>query len=118
MTIKVALLKSGEDVIADVQEMIVGDPNDPSDQKVVGYFFNKPCIVKTRKTPEDEGGLFQISLSPWIPITKQTRVPVINDWVITLVDPIETLENMYTEDILRNDKNHSTDEQSDSNNSN
>lgn len=43
MTVKLALLKSGEDVIADVQEMVVGkEPN----QKVVGYIFNKPCSIK------------------------------------------------------------------------
>ena len=35
MTVKLALLKSGEDVIADIQEMVVGE-------KVVGYIFNKP----------------------------------------------------------------------------
>ena len=41
MTVKVVLLKSGEDVIADVEEMIVGEP-----ARVVGYFFNYPCSVK------------------------------------------------------------------------
>jgi len=45
MTVKLALLKSGEDIIADVQEMVVGkEPN----QKVVGYIFNKPCSIKMR----------------------------------------------------------------------
>ena len=39
MTVKVVLLKSGEDVIADVEEMVVGE-------KVVGYFFNYPLSVK------------------------------------------------------------------------
>jgi hypothetical protein len=94
MTIKVALLKSGEDVIADVQEMIV-------EEKVVGYFFNKPCVVRTRKSSEDETGSFQISLFPWIPITKQTKIPVINDWVITIVDPIDDLQKMYEKDVLK-----------------
>ena len=39
MTIKLLVLKSGEDVVADVQEMMVED-------KVVGYFLNRPCVVK------------------------------------------------------------------------
>ena len=39
MTVKLSLLKSGEDVIADIQEMILDD-------KVVGYFFVNPCVVK------------------------------------------------------------------------
>ena len=39
MSIKLLVLKSGEDLVADVQEMVVED-------KVVGYFLNKPCVVK------------------------------------------------------------------------
>ena len=49
MSIKLLVLKSGEDLVADVQEMVVED-------KVVGYFLNKPCVVKMANyTPvEDE----------------------------------------------------------------
>ena len=37
MTVKLVLLKSGEDIIADVTEMIVGEGED---KKVIGYFFD------------------------------------------------------------------------------
>ena len=40
MTVKILLLKSGEDVIADVKEMV------SPDKKVIGYFLSKPCIIK------------------------------------------------------------------------
>ena len=40
MTIKVLVLKSGEDVIADIQEMM------SSENQVMGYFLTKPCVVK------------------------------------------------------------------------
>ena len=43
MTIKLLLLKSGEDVIADVTEMTAGEKT-----RVVGYFLNKPCVVRMR----------------------------------------------------------------------
>ena len=43
MTVKLLLLKSGEDVIADVSEMAVGED---ADKKVLGYFLDKPCVVK------------------------------------------------------------------------
>ena len=45
MTIKLMLLKSGEDVIADIQEMCVGTDED---RQVIGYQLNKPCVVKMR----------------------------------------------------------------------
>ena len=42
MTIKLMLLKSGEDVISDVTEMRVGTDGD---SQVIGYNLNKPCVV-------------------------------------------------------------------------
>jgi len=112
MTIKIALLRSGERVISDIQEMVVSE-------KTIGYFFNKPCLVSTRKPASNPPGSFQIKLAPWIPVTKQTKIPVINDWVVTLVDPIDDLVKMYKTQILGDDKNEidqndSVDEQSDS----
>jgi uncharacterized UBP type Zn finger protein len=107
MTVKLALLKSGEDVIADVQEMILGEePN----QKVVGYIFNKPCSIKMRVREEDSDkektDSVKIRLTPWIILTKDTKIPVSLDWVITLVDPIDQLLKMYEEDILNNEKSN------------
>ena len=111
MSIKLAILKSGEDVIADIQEMVI-------EEKVVGYFFNKPCSVKIRKNGEDGDKSFQISLFPWLPLSKTTKVPITVDCVVTIVDPIETLEKMYKRDVLKNDQNFSLDEQSDLDQSN
>ena len=111
MSIKLAILKSGEDVIADIQEMVF-------EEKVVGYFFNKPCAVKIRKNGEEEDKSFQISLFPWLPLSKTTKVPITLDWVVTIVDPIETLENMYKRDVLKNGQNSNLDEQFDSDQSN
>ena len=103
MTVKLALLKSGEDVIADVQEMVIND-------KVVGYIFNKPCSIKMRVREEDtdkeKTDSVKIRLTPWIILTKDTKIPVSLDWVITLVDPIDQLLKMYEEDILINGKNN------------
>lgn len=90
MTVKLAVLKSGEDVIADMSEMIL-------DERVIGYFFDKPCVVKLNQSSESS---YTMSLHPWIPLTKTTRVPVINDWVITIVDPIDRLTEMYISDVL------------------
>ena len=45
MTIKLLLLKSGEDMIADITEMAYGEDED---RRVVGYYLNKPCVIKMR----------------------------------------------------------------------
>ncbi len=117
MTIRLMLLKSGEDIIADVSEMVVGEEDK---KRVIGYFLKKACIVKMRNqnTIETEEGDtkrtgFEVSLFPWMPLSKEKTVPITTDWVITMVEPIDNLKEMYIEDILnhgQDDKDSSSDE--------
>lgn len=129
MTIKLLLLKSGEDIISDVKEMVFGEGEE---RRVVGYFLNKPCIVKMRdpsilpeeSTEENKKAAYQVSLYPWLPLTKDNVIPVGADWVVTMVEPIARLKQIYLEDVWENEEpgntdnqNTSTNEQSDSDNS-
>ena len=103
MTIKLILLKSGEDVIADVTEMVVGEEEE---RRVIGYYLEKPCIVKMQnpQLQKEEGAKkqsgFQVSLFPWMPLSKDQKIPVTADWVITIVEPVTKLTEMYVEDIV------------------
>ena len=45
MTVKLVMLKSGEDIIADVQEI-------KSNEEVVGYYFSDPLIIKLYQPEE------------------------------------------------------------------
>ena len=96
MTIKILLLKSGEDVIADLKEMV------SPDEKVIGYFLNKPCVVKLiPKDSEDESKReTAIRMYPWMPLAKEKDIPLPTDWVVTIVTPLEKVEQMYKEDVL------------------
>ena len=96
MTIKILLLKSGEDVIADLKEMV------SPDEKVIGYFLNKPCVVKLiPKDSEDESKReTAIRMYPWMPLAKEKDIPLPTDWVVTMVTPIEKVDTMYKEDVL------------------
>ena len=103
MTIKLCLLKSGEDIIADVSEMNVGKEEE---RNVVGYFLDRPCVVKMRDPnllnedgPKKQSG-FQVSLFPWIPLSAETRIPIPADWLVTMVEPAYKLKEMYVEDIV------------------
>ena len=100
MTIKLVMLKSGEDIIADVKEI-------KSNEDVIGYYFNDPLIVKMYEPEEptvlSEGTTNQYSSKisivfyPWIPLSAEKRVPCSADWVITIVEPIENLKKLYQE---------------------
>ena len=107
MTVKILLLKSGEDVIADVKEMV------SPDDKVIGYFLTKACIIKLLPK-ETEGSKKETSISmyPWMPLAKEKDIPLPTDWVVTMVTPIEKVEKMYKEDVL----NGKTTDQTDSSN--
>ena len=117
MTIKLMLLKSGEDIIADVSEMVVGEEDN---KRVIGYFLKKACIVKMRNqnTIEIEEGDtkrtgFEVSLFPWMPLSKEKTIPITAEWVITMVDPMDKLNEMYVEDIVKygqDDQNSSSGE--------
>ena len=65
MTIRLLLLKSGEDIVADIKEMLVGEGDDA---KVVGYFLTKPCTVslntKALKVDDDvDRDTYQLKLN-------------------------------------------------------
>ena len=96
MTIKILLLKSGEDVIADLKEMV------SPDEKVIGYFLSKPCVIKLiPKDSEDESKKeTAIRMYPWMPLAKEKDIPLPTDWVVTIVTPIEKVEQLYDEDVL------------------
>ena len=116
MTIKLILLKSGEDIIADVTEMVVGEEEE---RTIVGYFLDKPCVIRMRdpnlieeQGPKKQSG-FQVSLFPWIPLSKETRIPVPADWLITMVEPAYKLKEIYVKDIVKNgNQSDSTDDNS------
>ena len=120
MSIKLLVLKSGEDVVADVQEMVVED-------KVVGYFLNKPCVVKMANyTPiQDEetdensqkNGLSRFVSIPGFPLQRIHVIPLTLEWVVTMVEPMEKLTKLCVEDILNYGKTNQdpgTDDESDS----
>ena len=119
MTIKLLILKSGEELISDINEMAVGEEDD---QKVIGYFLRRPCLVKMKnpgvidqEKNKTKAG-FEVSLIPWIALSKEEVIPIPSDWLVTMVTPVEQLEQMYVEDVLsygQDDQSDSTDKQPD-----
>ena len=110
MTVKLVMLKSGEDIIADVKEI-------KSEEDVVGYFFHDPLIVKMYSPEEpvvlsEENGIESehgttkeisskvgITFYPWVPLAAEKKIPCSADWVITIVEPMQNLKKLYQEKI-------------------
>ena len=108
MSIKVALLKSGESVIADIKELVSND-------NICGYLVENPHIISYLEpellTEQTETSKLKISLIPWILITSDTKIPVRSDWVITMVEPIEDVKKIYEEKINESSQDTRVDEQ-------
>ena len=97
MTVKLALLKSGEEVISDIDEMTTDR------EIVVGYYFTNPCraILTTPEIQVDESLASDkkpvaIKLLPWFPLANEEKIPVVADWVISIVEPQPKLKDLYT----------------------
>ena len=114
MSIKLAILKSGEHIISDVKELV-------SDEKLCGYLFQNAYVVDARApeflTEEQrETGKHDVEvlLTPWLIFSQERKVPVRADWLVTLVEPVPKLKEIY-EERIDVDKNYTSDEQSETN---
>ena len=110
MSIKLAILKSGETVISDAKELI-------ADDVICGYLLTDPHIVDTRKSmllteESQDSGNVEISLVPWIMLTSERKIPIAKDWIVTIVEPIDTVKKIYEEKVNGQDnQTDSSDEQ-------
>ena len=101
MSVKLLLLKSGEQVLADTKELRRKD-DVPMIDKVYGYLLSKPHkvtankpLVLTENINEERN--VEITLSPWILLTEDKVMTIPKEWVITIVNPIESIVKMYGE---------------------
>ena len=112
MSVKLVMLKSGEDIIADVKEL-------KTEEGIVGYYFRNPLIVKmyhpeepTVLTEDGSSREYESKISvqfyPWIPLSEESRIPCSADWVVTIVEPVKNVKKLYRESLNgRNQGNQS-----------
>ena len=98
MSIKLVLLKSGEQLVSDAKELV-------SEEKVRGYLLNKPQKVVANKPmflseeQSFEDVNVEVTFSPWILLTSDEDIVVPTDWVVTVVEPLESVVKMYQDKV-------------------
>ena len=100
MSIKLALLKSGDTLIAEAKEIVFEET-----KEIHSYYFENPHVITTRSkvmlTEEERepGNDFELDvvLSPWIVLSKDNKMAVPKDWVVTIVEPLSDVTQMYSE---------------------
>ncbi len=96
MTVKLVLLKSGEELVADISEMVV---TIEGENKVVGYHLDCPHKARLISDSPKEGNTkyrSRVQIIPWIPLSKDRTIPIPSDWVVTMVDPHDEVVTLYT----------------------
>ena len=99
MSVKLAILQSKEQVIAEIKELV--DDGNP-----VGYLFANPhCVYADKQylAEENEDRSVQITLSPWILLTADKEILVPKHQVVTIVEPIDSVKKMYSEKVNGSD---------------
>ena len=98
MSIKLALLKSGDTLIAEAKEIVFEET-----KEIHSYYFENPHVITTRskvmlteeeREPSNDFEL-DVVLTPWIVLSKDNKMAVPKDWVVTIVDPLDQVAQMY-----------------------
>jgi hypothetical protein len=104
MSIQVARLRSGEDVIADIKE-IRNTLKDP-----VAYLFRQPRVLTLIKEseaillseatePTGDPNAVRVAFSSYMPLSKDTESLIPFDWVVTIGNPLDEVLEMYEENL-------------------
>ena len=96
MSIKLALLKSGEEVIADISEF-----RQEETDILVSYLFRKPYCIKIKTSQvlvEDESKpKHELAYYKWMSLSKDDDIIVNKDWVVCITEPLDSVKKNYEE---------------------
>ena len=95
MSVKLLLLKSGEEVITEVKEIVDPETKDP-----IGFHMHKPFRLDIVSNAEDgiiinETKGYQVSWFPCAPLSKERDFFLPGHHVLTAYDPLDTITDQY-----------------------
>jgi hypothetical protein len=103
MTVKVMLLRSGEDVISDAKEIL-----DNEQKGIVAYHLSNPFVMQLQAETEESDELavegqeapapktkYSVRYTHWAPLSKQRSFIIPADWLVTIYDPHDNIMKDY-----------------------
>ena len=107
MSIKLALLKSGEEVIADISEF-----RQKETDILISYLFKKPYCIKIKTSNvlvEDKSKeKHELAYYKWMTLSKDDDIIVNKDWVVCITEPLDSIKQNY-EDRMNGRRSNDTD---------
>ena len=101
MSIKITVLKSGEQIISDMKELMA-----ENEEKVQAYMLVNPhtyeisekqFMTEDEKEEGDYG--IDVSLLPWLILSKDKMMIIPTDCVLTVVEPLESVTQLYLDKV-------------------
>ena len=95
MSVQLALLKSGEEVVADIKEYR------NSDNELVSYLFKDAYSIKIKTSQVliegDSKPKHDVVYYRWMSLSKDNDIIVNKDWIVCITDPLDTIKQSYEE---------------------
>tara|TARA_B100000925_G_scaffold255441_1_gene208809 strand:- start:475 stop:816 length:342 start_codon:yes stop_codon:yes gene_type:complete len=98
MSIKLTILKTGETIISEMQELVSNNEQTTPH----AYLLNNPHVVVTKDkdflTEEEKNQKkfgIDVIMTPWIILSKDKKIILPTDCVMTIVEPIDGVRDMY-----------------------
>ena len=108
MSTQLALLKSGEEVIADIKEI-----RQEKTDELISYLFKDPYCVKIKKSEilvENEvRPKHELAYYKWMSLSKDNDIIVNRDWVVCITNPLDSVKKNY-EEKMNGRRSNDTDE--------
>jgi len=103
MSIKITVLKTGEHIISDMKELMTEGEENAQAYMLVNphtYEINEKQFITEEEKKLDEGDYgINVSLLPWIILSKDKKMIIPTDSVLTVVEPIDAVTQLYLDKV-------------------
>ena len=103
MSIKITVLKSGEQIISDMKELTAEGQEHAQAYLLVNphtYEINEKQFITEEEKELTEGDYgINVSLLPWLILSKDKKMIIPTDSVLTVVEPLESVTQLYLDKI-------------------
>ena len=101
MSIKITVLKTGEQLISDMKELMA-EGQDHAQAYLLDnphtYEINEKQFITEEEKEEGDYGI-DVSLLPWLILSKDKKMIIPTDSVLTVVEPLESVTQLYLDKI-------------------
>ena len=100
MSVKLVVLKSLEEVIADVKELVL---EEDGKEKIIGFLLTEPRTLSLSRAmtlnEEEDPNRVSVNFVKWQPFSDDKQFQIPADWAVTIAEPLERLKTSYEEQL-------------------